>query len=354
MHLPNDQNPFIAPLTRVFAHTSATYKFYWLLAIVQAAEQDQRRIEKRSLFARMIAEAWYTVHYFKVSFGPQDLIMQAAHALREAEGLTVDVKKELLIEVLQGSERKATRNVLWHFNKQVPHWFLSAWIGKLGRETDTVYRQRIYRESQQFMGDCLYALHDEWIELNPNWIAYLKAHARIIKDFVYWNLTLFLQARNPNVPDLANKLLRPALRGSLSQQRQHYWNLVFDELGTVDCLFTQTQLRKEKYALDHFVPHAFVSHDLIWNLIPIEPSFNSTKSDKLPNLDKHFDRFFELQKTAYELVRHRQPKNKLLQDYLSIMPGLSDTGTLNYTQYKESIQPLVTIAGNNGFGYLEL
>ena len=35
---------------------------------------------------------------------------------------------------------------------------------------------------------------------------------------------------------------------------------------------------EKNFALDHFIPHAFVSHDLIWNLLPIEKRFNSIKS----------------------------------------------------------------------------
>ncbi|WP_367268579.1 HNH endonuclease domain-containing protein [uncultured Pedobacter sp.] len=36
------------------------------------------------------------------------------------------------------------------------------------------------------------------------------------------------------------------------------------------------------FAVEHFIPYAFVSHDLIWNLIPADPSFNSRKNNKLP------------------------------------------------------------------------
>lgn len=352
MHLPNAQHPAIAPLARAFAHTSATYKFYWLLAILNEVEQGQTTIPKKRLFAQMIAEAWYTVHYFRVSFGPQDLIQQAARELMALEDLTVDVRKEALVTVLTESPRQATDRLLWHFNKNVPHWFLTPWFAKTSKEPDVADRRRIYIGSQVFENECLYALYDDHIAVNPNWLDYLKAHGRVLRDFVYWNLTLFLQARNPNVPDIANKLLRPMLRGNLNYQRQHFWNPVFDELGTLECPFTQTPLRKEKYALDHFVPHAFVSHDLIWNLVPIESSFNSQKSDKLPNLDNHFDRFFALHQTAYEITQHRHPKNKLLEDYLTIMPGLAGTNKLDYVKYKETLQPLVTIAGNNGFGYL--
>ncbi len=352
MNLPYSENLPVSKLAASFGNTSATYKFYWLLAILELVEEGQTTIPKRQLFARMIGNAWYTVNYFHVSFGKQDLIQQAVQSILEQEPLSRETKKDQLLAMLQNSHLKSTQRTLYHFNKNVPHWFLSPWFSKVTGENDVAYRKRIYASSQVFENDCLYALYDDHVVINPSWVTYLKANARILKDFIYWNLTLFLQTRNPNVPDIANKLIRPPFRGSLTNQRKNYWDIVFKELGTVDCIFTNTALAIESYALDHFIPHAFVSHDLIWNLAPINTSFNSTKSDKLPSMETHFDGFFNLQKTAFEIIHHHSPKSKLLEEYLTIYPDLNSSHSFDYTKYKESIQPLVTIAHNNGFGYL--
>ncbi|WP_291131168.1 HNH endonuclease domain-containing protein [Flavobacterium sp. UBA7682] len=352
MNLPHSNALPVSKLAASFGNTSATYKFYWLLAILELVEEGLLTIPKRHLFARMIGNAWYTVNYFHVSFGKQDLIQQAVHSILEQERLTIDIKKGLLLPILENSDLKVTQQALYHFNKNVPHWFLSPWFSKVAGENDVAYRKRIYASSQVFENDCLYALYDDYIIINPKWVGYLKANAKILKDFIYWNLTLFLQTRNPNVPDIANKLIRPPFRGSLTNQRKNYWDIVFKELGTVDCIFTNTALTIDHYALDHFIPHAFVSHDLIWNLVPIDISFNSTKSDKLPNMETHFDGFYALQKTAFEIIHHYSPKNKLLEEYLIIYPELNSQNCFDYTRFKEGIQPLVTIAHNNGFVYL--
>ena len=352
MNLPYTAHLPVSKLAASFGNTSATYKFYWLLAILELVEEGQETLPKRQLFARMIGNAWYTVNYFHVSFGKQDLIQQAVQSIMEQERLTIDIKKGLLLSILENSELKTTQQTLYHFNKNVPHWFLSPWFPKVVGENDVTYRKRIYSSSQVFENNCLYALYDEHIVINPNWVVYLKANAKILKDFIYWNLTLFLQTRNPNVPDIANKLIRPPFRGSLTNQRKNYWDIVFKELGTLDCIFTNTALTVDRYALDHFIPHAFVSHDLIWNLVPIDKRFNSSKSDKLPRMETHFDGFFKLQKQAFEIMHHHNPKNKLLEEYLTIYPELDTADSFDFIKYKESIQPLVTIAHNNGFGYL--
>ena len=349
-HLPT------AKLAGVFANTVATYKYYWLLAIIEQGEQGETQLSKRRLFARMIANAWYTVNYFKVSFGKQDLIQAAVEAILQAEPLTRESPKNELLAVLETSTNRVTQQALQHFNKNVPHWFLTPWLGRKSGDNDTQYRNAIYTASQHFEADCLYALYDDHIILNPKWVPYLQQNARMLKDFCYWNLALFLQTRNPNVPDIAGKLIKPPFRNALTNQRKNYWNIVFRELGSIDCIFTDNKLVVDKYALDHFIPHAFVSHDLIWNLVPIDKSYNASKSDKLPSMDKHFNKFFTLQKTAYEIMTHHPdasgPKSKLLEEYLTIFPVLDSLDHFEYTRYKESIQPLVTIAGNNGFGFL--
>ncbi len=350
MNIPHSYNLPTPKLAAAFSNTSATYKFYWLISIIESVEQGSTTIPKQHLFARMIANAWYTVNYFHVSFGKQDLIQSAVQSILQIENLTVDIRKSALFEILENSGNSQAKKTLWHFNKNVPHWFLSPWFPKAAGESDGDYKKRIYKSSQVFENDSLYALHEESITINPAWIPYLQSNAKILKDFCYWNLALFLQVRNPIVPDIIGKLIKPALRGTLTNQR-NYWNIVFKELGTIDCIFTDNKLSVQKYALDHFIPHGFVSHDLIWNLIPIDTSFNSKKSDSLPSMNKHFDKFFNLQKTAYEIVSNQQPKNKLLEEYLTVFPTLENAGHFEYGRFKENIQPLVVIAGNNGFAY---
>lgn len=347
MFLPYSQSLPVNKLASVFANTSATYKFYWFLAILELVEEGHINISKRMLFSRMISSSWYTVNYFHISFGKQDLIQDAVKTILKIENLTINENRNTINAVLENTQEIETIKILSHFDKNVPHWFISSWFSG--------NRIEIYSLSQNFDHGCIYRLEKDFIEINPIWISYLKLNSKILKDFCYWNLSLFLQKRNPNVPDIPNKISRTLSRNSLLKQTNEYWKLVFNELGSVDCIFTNKKLvfDEKKYALDHFIPHAFVSHDLIWNLIPIDKNFNFLKSDKLPLLDKYFDKFYSLQKTAYEIVKSHNSKNKYLEEYLSIFPDLDSNSGLDYLRYKETIQPLITIARNNGFSYMK-
>ena len=344
MQLPNRDDLPVNLLAACFNNTSATYKYYWLLSILQEVENGNLKVSKRNLFARMISNAWYTVNYFHVSFGKQDLIQDAIRVVNLVEKIPIDENKNSVFQKLANTTNQETKKQLWHFNKNVPHWFLSPWFQKKDRN-------EIYEASKSFSENCLYALHEDEIEINPNWHNYLTSNARVLKDFCFWNLVMFLQGKNPNVPDIANKLIKPGVRNSLIKQRTQFWDIVLNELGTVKCIYTGENLTVGNYAVEHFIPYSFVSHDLIWNLIPANKSFNSSKSDKLPSLEKYFNPFFVLQKSAIEIMKHKNPKSKLLEDYLTIFPDLNEN--ISIEKFRDRIQPLITIASNNGFEFLK-
>lgn len=83
----------------------------------------------------------------------------------------------------------------------------------------------------------------------------------------------------------------------------------------------------------------------------MDRSFNSSKSDKLPSLDTYFDGYFKLQQSAVEIISDKAPKNKFLEDYLTTLPGL-EPEYFNPKRLLEQVQPLITIASNNGFEFL--
>jgi len=339
---PPDTTLPINYLAACFNSTSATYKFYWLLSILDAVQQQQREIKKEQLFASMLSNAWYTVNYFQVSFGQQDSIQSTVRQLKNIEGITIDEQRSIIQNRLVYSDHRETRKLLFHFDNQVPHWFLSPWYpGKVKKE--------IYELSQSEENQPLYHLYKDKIVIPEHWFDYLKKHIRIIREYIYWNLTLFLQARNPNVPDIPNKLIKPAMRNSLTKQRK-FWDYVIDVNGPLQCIYTGKELHKGQYHVEHFVPYSFVSHDQIWNLIPSDNSFNVSKSNKLPPLEKYFEPFYNMQEVAIQTYLADRPNEKLLEDYFYI--GTDLRNGLSKEKFYNVINPLVTIASNNGFEFL--
>lgn len=332
-------------LSSVFNYTSATYKFYWFLGIMEGIDVGKRKISKKFIFTKMISNAWYPINYFKLSFGSQDKIAEIIKELHTYTALNISDEKLQIEQILVNQKDKRVITNLNHLNKNVPHKFLSPWFKSKSK-------REIYTLSQNDYKNCIYQLYDDYVLINENWFQYLQLHSKIIKDFIFWNLALFIQARNPNIPDVINKLIKPGKRNSLTKQRNKFWSIYLKEKSDARCIFTDKKLDFNNYHLDHFVPYSFVSHDQIWNLIPIDPEFNGLKSNRLPPLTRYFDGFYNMQKEALKTVDSRLLKS-FKEEYRTIFPNLKHPKELEYEKFKETIQPLITVAYNNGFEYLK-
>lgn len=335
-------------LSSVFNKTTATYKFYWFLSLLELSNKpEQQKIPIKNILARMICNAWYPVHYFKLSFGFADLLSQNVKEIQRLGLLPDDIQKNDLYQWLIHNENKDVIRLINHFERYVPCRFLAPWLpGQSERD--------VWALSQTFANNCLYRIDkaDKSIEINPHWNDYLLINRKVLEDFCYWNLALFLQSKNPNTPDIPNKLIKPTSRGSLNKQRS-FWRIVFNENQPIRCIYTGRSLTPYDFAVEHFIPHSFVSHDLLWNLIPADMSVNSSKSNKIPELQFFLEKFIRVQRIGIDAVYHRTPNNKMLEDYFVLAGSISDL--LNHSDenllklYYDLLSPLAQIAKNMGF-----
>lgn len=347
MTLPQNNKLPIPALAGIFNNTSATYKFYWFVAIMEIVVKERKtKISFWEIIAGMIAESWYPIHYFKLSFGKSDSLYMQSLALQQELNIPIDADKkkikQLLIDNINDNHIKSLLRV---FSLNVPYRFLSPWI-KYTSDKNVISR------SQQFENECLYAINGEYIEVNSKWIDYLSEHYLILKDFAFWNLTEFLQKRNPNVPNLPSKLIKPIQRDSLIKQHK-YWNNYIETIGNLKCIYTGKTLLPKNYDLDHFVPWSFVSHNLLWNLIPADSSINSSKSNNLPPLDIYLKPFSHIQQDALKTLYEKNPNDNILEDYLIVYDSISDLVNLSesdfYDVYRKTFSPMVQTAENMGF-----
>lgn len=175
-----------------------------------------------------------------------------------------------------------------------------------------------------------------------------------MEDFCLWNLLNYMQSKNPNVPNIAAKLFSPIdeneSRG-LSKQRI-FWNKIIAQNQTpIQCIYSNQTVKK--YTLDHFIPWSFVTHNQLWNLIPIPQPINSQKSNNLPKLDLYFEPFADLQFKAFHIGLQLNLKNDL-EDYLDVFNAdLKQIQQLSEADFKiklhQQIAPLSQIAANMGF-----
>ena len=58
---------------------------------------------------------------------------------------------------------------------------------------------------------------------------------------------------------------------------------------------------------------------------------------------------FELLKLAFEINKHNNPKSKYMDEFLTIFPNIE---VFEKERFSSTIQPLITIASNNGFLFM--
>lgn len=351
MTLPQSEILTTSKLGRIFRNTSATYKFFWFISLMQIhAKGKDLKVSVWDLVIRMVANAWYSIHYFRLSFGKSDSLYDIVMTLQQLTGIPIDADNDLVITKLTSRlEEKQIRETLHTLTLHVPYRFLSPWI-KYVSDEDVICR------SQMLENGCLYSLYKDdkefYILMNPAWDDYLHTHFNILMDFAYWNLTLFLQARNPNVPSIPNKLIRPITRNSLKRQHD-YWNMVIELSQPLRCIYTNELLHKGDYALDHFIPWSFVSHDLLWNLIPSDGSINSSKSNKLPDLAYYLPKLAAMQHRSLQLMLSHDKEPKVLEDFISLNYTARELAAMDDDHFRElyerTFNPMYQIALNMGF-----
>ena len=349
MQIPTSKNLPIQHLAAVFNDVTNSYKFYWFLGILESVGMEQKcTIPIDTILAKMVAEVWYPVHYFKLSFGKQDQLAQYTDKIKTDFALANDTKKTEIAQFVTVNALKIIRPLA----NYVPYRFLTPWfVQDLQRMVDRQKNPLIAKLAQEKDRFSLYYFdeNETHIIINEDWYEYIKQHYSILQAFTYWHLLKYLQKNNLNTPNIIEKLQPPQKR-NLTVAR-NFWNIALDN-QTVFCVFSNETIDKTSYSLDHFVPWSFVTHDLLWNLLPIPKSVNSSKSDNLPNLQRYLDGFADLQHQAFLNVLQTNPK--IVEDYAVLfgkevsqiqqMPNFIFKQKIN-----ETITPLVQIAANMGF-----
>ena len=90
------------------------------------------------------------------------------------------------------------------------------------------------------------------------------------------------------------------------------WNGIMSQNVICD-VYTGEALNDISYDIDHFVPWSFVMNDELWNLMPMDSSLNSSKSNKLPAWNPFFVNFVNNQFIMYESIHSNEAIHKLYE-----------------------------------------
>ncbi len=365
--LPNCGDLNISALSGLFSSTTNSYKYLYFLSILEIAKRKNFEIESpvslQDIVIEMLANAWYPHNYFKLFFGTQDHIANKLDSLQLQITDPIlkfrDTDKKLLRKAISSQNIDDT---VAYISKYVPYRLIRPFFAEATRgfKDYDVNSAIIALSHNQFDNiKPLYCFNSDKqkdcnaIILHPDWIKYLEKNYIIVRAWASWEWLKYMQQRNPNIPNVVNKLFMPQHRDSLNKQTKYWKNVLTHK--EIQCIYSEIQLNPEKIALDHYLPWSFLAHDQLWNLIPTTQSINSSKSNNLPS-NKYFPKFVKLQNIGLKISHNNISQSQWLR---YIEPFLSDL-RINQAEdllnleiltnaYEQNFQPLMTLATNQGF-----
>lgn len=320
----------IQSFTLMLKDPSFCYKFYWLEAIVNLISEGVKETAFDAIIDEMICNAWYSVREFHVHLSGlkadgsvQDGLERAILRLSELSDLPANASK---VEIK--NEIKQYNTDLYQAKSQltnmVPYRALAGFFANAGTEAPywestrrmTAYIETFNREREILpytLGPSSRLEKEVWF--HPDWIRMIQDNTVSILGWIQYEKVRWLQNNNPEVPGLVYKLAPMDEKTRKLNKVRNLWESIL-EIKPIYDIFTGEQIKIKKYDIDHFIPWSFVMNDELWNLMPMDESLNSSKSNHLPKWDPFFQRFSENQYVLYETIHQKPEVHKLYEKCL--------------------------------------
>jgi hypothetical protein len=358
---PSERQLNVEALSRIFADTTNSYKILFFRAVLSIISSGKvgatKRIPLSDITAKMLVSGWIIGVYYRLSFGSGDQLLSMLSQLSVGAGGR-NLTSPNHGNELEDKFREYLGSVeCWDIHRYVPYRLLRPFFPKLPRGMPDWRVNRWIQEQAEASSltqqPAPYVIvNQSSIELNEYWYAYFDRHLKILTDWVDWHLASYLQRRNPNAPSITSKLYLPKSRRPLQWQRRLWISMLSQ--AQVRCIYSNEKIRLEGFHLDHYLPWSFVCHDEGWNLIPVAPAVNSSKSNTLPS-SRYLSAFIDLQAHALAVARHHlsgSDWDKVCSSYSAGLRIVSeDFGRPDVLRrsFEETILPLASIAKRMGF-----
>tara|TARA_B110000902_G_C14268967_1_gene572432 strand:+ start:1581 stop:2642 length:1062 start_codon:yes stop_codon:yes gene_type:complete len=339
-------------LSSVFVNTQNSYKFYWWLAIIEICfYQEKKEVYFDEIVLKIISKLWYPVNYYKLSFGKVDQCSNYVNLIKKKYRLEDNIsEKDLYKFLISNKESELLIGITNELTRYVPFRFIRPWVSKETRGIkDSLVNLKILELNNEASPYSI-ELEQQKIIINSDWFSWINENFMLIKAHSCFELIKFLENKNPNVANISKKIKKPSVR-NLNKATKN-WKIFISKTNSVDVFQNKPLINLDEFSLDHFIPWSFTTHDLIWNLHPIERNVNSSKSNCLPSKD-YLEPFSSLQ---YDFCQFHLSinSNKVLEDYYALLTcSKDDLSSISKEKFSNELRqhflPQYEIAKNMGF-----
>lgn len=316
----------IEGFSQMMKDPSYCYKFYWLEAIVNLISADIMETTFDEIIDEMIANAWYSVREFHIHLSG----MQSDGNVRDGlERAIIDLSK--LSQLPANASKVEIKNEIKKYNtdlkkykeqltNMVPYRALAGFFRKSEEQADwgSIVRLTSYiQHIDQSITPLPYTLGNgsklkKEVYFSTSWIRMIQDNTVSILGWIQYEKVKWLQNNNPEVPGLVYKLAPMDEKMRKLNKVRKLWEGIL-ESGEVRDVFTDQPVVPKQYDVDHFIPWSFVMNDELWNLMPMDSSLNSSKSNKLPKWNPFFNRFAANQYMLYETIHQKDGIYRLFE-----------------------------------------
>ncbi len=305
---------------------SYCYKFYWLEALVHLISEGIYETTFDDVINEMICSAWYSVREFHIHLSGlqsdgqvRDGLERTILRLSKLSDLPANASRVEILNAIReyDPELKPSKEQL---TNMVPYRALAGFFGKdiSSEDWGSVRRMTSYIEKFNKETSLLpYTLGmssklKKEVRIQESWAEMIRDNTVSILGWIQYEKVKWLQNNNPEVPGLIYKLAPMDDKMRKLNNVRKLWEAIL-EISVVKDVFTGGEIVSRQYDIDHFIPWSFVMNDELWNLMPMDSSLNSSKSNKLPRWDPFFIRFADNQFMMYGLMNEKPGLRRLFE-----------------------------------------
>lgn len=314
---------YVSGFSQMMSNPSYCYKFYWLEAIVRLITRGIQSTVFDVVINEMIQNAWYSVLEYHIHLSGlradgqvRDGLERAVLLLKKCSDLPSDASRDQISEAIEkyNDQLKPYKEQLTNL---VPYRALSGFFTHAGIHPEWKSARRLTQQILEVNNSGLtlpYTLGDgsklnKEICFSPDWVKMIQDNAVNILGWIQYEKVRWLQNNNPEVPGIVYKLAPADEKVRHLAHARKLWNAVMSTVEIQD-IYTGKNITSQ-FELDHFIPWSFVMNDELWDLMPVNPSINSSKSNHLPEWKPFFQNFAENQYLMYQMIYQSDAVHKL-------------------------------------------
>jgi len=251
MQIPNSARVDVQKLATVFGDVTNSYKFYWLLSILDSLQDlGNSRMSMQDLSLRMLAQVWYPLDFFKLSFGKQDSFKLVAAKISTiiqvdnrpaAPNLYAQLRTRLSVEDLATLVSTTRRLLDW-----VPYRFIRPFFALETRGLPDQRVNALVTLLTNSSSRAPYRIEGDFIELYEPWRNYFQEHQLILRAYTQWHIVRFLQKHNPHVIGLSQKLEKPSPEQRRLATAKRFWQSYLASTGSLSCIYSGQEVNLER------------------------------------------------------------------------------------------------------------